>query len=132
MSQHDPFDLEWLKLSTPPVPLSPHRLPRHKSGEKFVKGPVPWSWIEAAGRLRGQALLVGMLLWREAGCVKSRTVRLSQSRAAGLGMHRDTAKRALRSLQEAGLVSLYRRPGRALDVTLLDAPEKSPTERLTA
>lgn len=122
MSHPDPFDPEQLKLKAAPVLTTSNRLPRHKPGGKFVHGPIPWDWLELAGRIPGKALLVGLLIWREAGCVKRRTVRLCLARAAALGMHRDTAKRALQGLEEAKLISISRRPGRALDVTLLEAP----------
>src|SRR6266850_7089226 len=44
------------------------------SAGRFLKGPVPWSWIVAAAALPGKALIVGLSLWRLAGALKSRTV----------------------------------------------------------
>jgi hypothetical protein len=37
------------------------------------------------------------------------------------------ARRALRSLEDAGLVTVLRKPGRGLEVTLLEAPREAPT-----
>ena len=67
----DPFDPA--RLTPAPTVISSgreKRPPRHKPGEKFLKGPVPWQWVEAASRLPGKALAVGLAAWREAGCRK--------------------------------------------------------------
>jgi DNA-binding MarR family transcriptional regulator len=73
-------------------------------------------------RLPGKALHVALLLWQEAGCRRSRTIRFRLAGTADLEMHPDTAKRGLRALEKAGLVSIRRHPGQALEVTLLAAP----------
>lgn len=117
----DPFDLS--KLTECPVPDRPRkRPPRHRPGEKFLKGPVPWRWIECAARLPGNALVVGLAAWREAGCRKCATVPLNLSR---LVVPRKTAQRGLAELVRAGLVSVDRRKGRPALVTLLPAPAGS-------
>jgi hypothetical protein len=94
--------------------------PRHRPGEEFLKGPIPWPWLERALTLPGKALHVAILLWKEAGCRRNRTVRFRLAGTAVLGIHPDTAKRGLRALAGAGLVSICHRPGRALEVTLLE------------
>jgi DNA-binding transcriptional ArsR family regulator len=100
--------------------------PRHRPGAKFLRGPVPWDWLERAGRLPGQALAVGLVLWKEAGCKNSRTVKLSLSGALPLGLSKQSARRGLRLLGEAGLVSARQQPGHGLEVTLLEAPPAEP------
>jgi hypothetical protein len=67
-------DLAALVKRPPPTP------PRHRQGEKFLKGPLPWGWLERAFRLRGKALHVALLLWYKAGCRNKRTVPFSLSR----------------------------------------------------
>ncbi|MDY3563490.1 hypothetical protein R5W23_005101 [Gemmata sp. JC673] len=114
----DPFDLS--KLREPSESERPRaRPPRHRPWEKFLKGPVPWRWIEAAARLPGQALAVGLVAWYEAGCRKCAAVPLNLSR---LVVPRRTAHRGLCALERAGLVSVDRRKGRPPVVTLLPAP----------
>jgi hypothetical protein len=95
------------------------RPPRHGPGEKFVKGPIPWRWIEAASVLPGKALVVGLVIWREAGCRNERTVPLNLS---NLKLPRRTAQRALQALETAGLVTVEHRDGRPPLVSLNDAP----------
>jgi hypothetical protein len=81
--------------------------------------------LEAAARLPGKALAVGLCLWREAGRHRRRTVKVCQGRL-GLGVGEQAARRGLRHLAKAGLVTIGRRPGRGLEVTLLDGPVAAP------
>lgn len=115
-------DPEQLRLSSdltaPPKPT--RRPPRHKAGEKFLKGPIPWNWMERAMGLPGKALHVAILLWRGAGWRKSRTVRLCLRGELPPGLNRWNARRGLTELENSGLVAILRKPGRGLEVTLLD------------
>jgi hypothetical protein len=131
LTRLDPFDPSNLRLDEPALqrlteaPSRPKKPPRHRPGEWFLRGPVPWLWLEAAARLPGKALAVGLCLWREAGRRRQQTVATCLTRA-GLGVSEYAARRALRSLEVAGLVSIRRKPGRGLEVTILDAPSAAP------
>jgi hypothetical protein len=96
------------------------RLPRHKPGEKFLKGPVPWNWISAATKLSGKAPHVAIALWFLAGIKKSHTIALSGKLLEDIGVKRNAAYRGLTVLEEAGLISVNRHRGRLSIVTLLD------------
>jgi hypothetical protein len=130
MPMNEPLDLDALRA--PETDLDALRKrpsrkpPRHRPGEAFLMGPIPWTWPRRAMTLQGKALHVAILLWKEAGCRRSRTVRFRLARTAELGIHRDTAKRGLRALAAAELVSLCHLPGRALEVTLLETEPASP------
>lgn len=87
-------------------------------GEKFLKGPIQWSWLQAAARAPGKALHVGNVLWFFAGMSGPR-VALNLSRLADLGLSRDAARRGLAALERAKLVSVLRHPGRKPVVTIL-------------
>lgn len=121
----NPDSFDKLGKETPDLrALFPRRakLPRHQPREWFLKGPVPWGWIRQASALRGKALAVGLALWREAGRRGTQPVKVCQARIArDLGTSPDTVRRALRELERAGLVTILRRPGRGLDVTIRDA-----------
>ena len=95
--------------------------PRHKPGEKFLKGPIPWTWVVRAAHQPGKALHVAIVLWFLVGVKKTRTVALSGSVLRGLGVNRYSGYRGLVALEQAGLVSAERHPGRNPVVTLLDA-----------
>lgn len=88
---------------------------------RFLKGPVPWGWIERAGTLPGKALYVGVALWHESGMKKTRTVTLPTGKLIRAGVHRCTIYRGLAQLESAGLVAVDRKPGRYPVVTILDA-----------
>jgi hypothetical protein len=125
MANSDPFDPDLLRLTG--VNLDgvcgvPKKPPRHRQGEKFLRGPIPWNWLQQAARLRGSALPAALLVWFEAGCRQSRTVPLCLTRAAEFQLSPDTMRRGLRRLEAAKLVSIRRPPGRGLLITILDAP----------
>jgi hypothetical protein len=125
MPRIDPFDPANLRLNgvdfrtAAKAPARARKPPRHRPGELFLKGPIPWPWLEAAARLPGKALALALCLWWEAGRRRCRTVKLCLGRV-GLGVSEQAARRALRALATAGLVALERQPGRGLEVTLLE------------
>ncbi len=118
----DPLDPKRLSLST----LTERRAtgtrpPRHKPGEKFLKGPIPWNWLSSAAHQPGKALHVAIVLWLLAGIKRTRTVALSGSVLRGFGVNRHSGYRGLASLEAAGLVGVDRHPGRNPIVTIWEA-----------
>lgn len=93
-------------------------LGKPRQAGRFLRGPVPWEWIIAAHSLPGQALIVGLCLWRLAGAVGSRTVMLGNAELEPFGIDRATKCRALAALERAGLITVAREPGRFPTVTL--------------
>jgi hypothetical protein len=128
MTEPEPFDPDSLRLPPEKMPeiqvQRQARPPRHRPGEWFLKGPIPWPWLDRAARLPGSALAVSLALWREVGRRKRCTVRLCLGHI-GLGVSEQAARRALRALEGAGLLSVRREPGHGLEITLLEAiPEQ--------
>jgi len=91
------------------------------AGDRFLKGPIPWSWVADAAALPGQALLVGLCIWRLAGVKKSRTVFFGNSDLKPLGIDRAAKSRALLALEQARLIKIIRQHGRFPTITLLRA-----------
>jgi hypothetical protein len=104
------------------------RPPRHKPGERFLKGPIPWRWLVIADRLSGRGLALGLCLWRIVGWRRSRTVEVNLGHL-DLEMARGTARKALRALEDAGLVRVERRLGQCCRVTVLDVEVINGEER---
>jgi hypothetical protein len=94
-------------------------VPTGKHAERFLKGPVPMSWLAAAAQLPGKALAVGLALWRLAGATKSKTVRLGNTEMDEWGVDRSAKSRALHARDQAGLIKIEQRPGCLPLVTIL-------------
>ena len=119
------FDPTRLRLRSPIDDVAvrrPKDLPRHRKGERFLKGPIPLAWLMAAGSQPGKALHVAVALWFLAGVNRNRAIALSTSLLSSFGVGRYAGYRALRALEHAGLVSVVRHPGRLPIVTILDGP----------
>lgn len=102
------------KVNTKRKPV--RRGPRYRS---YLKGPVSWPWLQAASRLGGKALHVGLSIWKQSGITKKVTVKLSLS-TLDMGFDRSNASRGLVALERAGLVSVVRAPGCSPLITIID------------
>ncbi len=73
-----------------------------------------------AAQLPGKSLHVAVALWAIGELQNSHVVMLSNSTSLRFGLDRNAKYRALAWLEEAGLVSVERRIGRAPLVTILE------------
>ena len=115
-----PIDLDRLRLASRP---RQSRCDKHiglKPGQGFVKGPIPLPWLEIAARLPGKSIHAGLALWYVSGLTRSRSVPLSNIASRRFGLDRNAKYRALQWLEEAGLVAVQRKLGRAPLVTILE------------
>lgn len=123
----DTFNVQNLALApteiTPTIIREKKTPPRHKTGEKFLKGPIPLNWLSRASQLQGKSLQVGLSLWFLAGLTNSKTVKLSQSTLCDFGVNRHCKYRALKWLEEARLISVKGENGQSPEVTLLAAED---------
>lgn len=97
--------------------------PRHKKGELFLCGPIPWDWLCKASQSGGKgcAVQIALALWFLSGLNHhSATVKLTRKTLKSLGIERNAGYRGLRTLEDAGLVSVVRKSGACPVVTLLD------------
>jgi hypothetical protein len=81
-------------------------------------GPIPWAWWLPASRLPGKALQVASVCWLLAGWHRSAEFELVLSDWAEFGLTRFSCARGLGALEEVGLVSVTRRPGRPVVVLI--------------
>lgn len=115
----NPIDLDKFRVRPRSVRDRKMRPARPRKGEHFLKGPIPLPWLEIAASLPGKSLHAGVALWYAAGLTRSRSVALSNIAGGKLGLDRNSKYRALQWLEQAGLVSVERKLGRAPIVTIL-------------
>ena len=101
-------------------PAKLKRLPRHKAGEWFLKGPIPGGWLHRAAELPGRALHVALAVWYLAGLEKSQRVKVTWGVFDRFGVSPDAGRRGLAALEQDGLVLVKRSPGRCPVVTILE------------
>ncbi len=102
--------------------LSKTRVPLPAAADKYLAGPIPLEWLEAAGRGAGHTLHVGIALWYQARLTKTAVVTLPKAFLDGMEIDRFAVSRGLKALERAGLVSVERAAGRKPVVTILSAP----------
>ena len=98
----------------------------------FIKGPVPLKWLTCALFLPGHSIHVGLALWYWSGVLKTKTIKLTNHKCTAFGVicndgvpvrfgiTSPTKLRALRYLEEAGLVEVHWENGKAPVVTIID------------
>jgi len=132
-SESEVWDLERFRLPAELIgDLSTRRRPpRHRSGDPFIKGPIPYAWIASASRLPGAGLRVAMAC--RFLCSRFRRPNRWGLRAIarGLEISSDSARRGLHAAKLAGLPAVEREPGCKLAVSVLDltGPESRPGRR---
>jgi hypothetical protein len=127
----DVWDLDRLRLPAEMVGTLANRKrpPRHRSGEPFIRGPIPYHWIASACRLPGAGLRVAMA-YRFLCCrYRSENRWGPNAIARGLRISDDAVRRGLHSAELAGLLSASREPGCKLAVSVLDLPEPEAESR---
>jgi CRP-like cAMP-binding protein len=85
----------------------------------FLKGPIPMAWLNAAAKLPGKTLNLGIAIWWLAGMAKTKTFKLTGKALGQLGVSRDAASSALKRLEARGLIRVQRSPGQRPTVEIL-------------
>lgn len=91
-----------------------------KRRERFIRCPLPLDWMQCASLEKGSVLQVALVLRYLQGLENERTIRLKASTLRDFGVDRHASGRALKRLEELGLVKVARRRGAAPLVTILD------------
>ena len=108
-------------VSTDVSDLETKKIPMFRRDKRFLKGPVAWDWIIRAASLPGNALIVGLCLWRLRGATGNDSVRLGNGETEPFGIDRAAKSRALKVLERAQLITVDRSDSRRLMITLLSA-----------
>jgi hypothetical protein len=85
----------------------------------FLKGPIPMAWLNAAAKLQGKTLNVGLAIWWLAGMSKNTSFKITGKALDQLGVSRDAASDALKRLEAHGLILVKRSPGQRPTVQIV-------------
>ena len=100
-------------------------LPKHKQGERFVRGPIPCDWLQRALACGGKSGNLALALWWLAGMQRCNPIRLTRQVALDFNISPRCARRLLASFERAGLVQVARKRGRGPQVVLLALDAKT-------
>ena len=68
----NPIDLKDLSSNISKIPETKARKqPTRNTVNKFLKGPIPWQWLEVAANLPGKSLHVAIVIWHLSALNKS-------------------------------------------------------------
>lgn len=131
----EPFGPENLQWTPPKVKgkrrqeaKAARKLPKPATGEAYLTGPIPMSWIQEATRLSGRTWQVACALWFTGirSRTKSATVTLTEKTRRRFNLSENAVRRGLAQLAEVGLVVVERQSGRRSIVTILPSPVSRP------
>lgn len=94
------------------------RLKKPKTTEYFLKGPIPLSWLEAASKLPGKAFVLGNVLWWHHGMNQGSNIKVTRRSLERFCLSEDAYRDGLKRLEDAGLVSVIRRPGQRAEIRI--------------
>lgn len=131
--ENEVWDLDRLRL---PADLlgdvsTRKRPPRHRPGDPFIKGPIPYAWIASACRLPGSGLHVAMACRFLCSRYRGPNRWGLDAITRGLRISEQSARRGLHGAELAGLLTVEREPGCKLAVSVLNlpGPESGPERR---
>src|SRR3954471_12041143 len=109
----DVWDLDQLRL--PPGMIGNlagrRRPPRHRQGDPFIRGPIPYAWIASACRLPGGGLHVAMACRFLCSRYRRENRWGLDAIAQGLQISPRSVRRGLNVAELAGLLAVAREPG---------------------
>jgi DNA-binding transcriptional ArsR family regulator len=88
--------------------------------QRYVRANL--EWVQRAAQLPGMSLAVGLALWFKVGVSRNETVLLTSAFLHEFGVTPSAKSRALKCLEQAGLIKVDRRPRKNPLVTLIGFP----------
>lgn len=94
-----------------------------KSCERFIKGPIPISLLVKADSLPGQyTLRAALVIFYAQGLSSSKKIVIDRFHFDQFGIKKDSARRALKRLQKAGLIQ-YKKSGQKFEITIIHSDQ---------
>ena len=96
-----------------------HPIPRHERGERFVRGPIPYEWLQVALAFGGKSGNLSWAMWHLAGMKRTNPIKLTRRVLSDFNISPRSARRLLLDFERAGLVEVDSKRGRGPIVALL-------------
>jgi len=99
-----------------------NKAPKHKRGELFIQGPIPFSWMAKASKHsgRGATVKVALLIWFSSGLKQhSNVIKLQSKHIKEFGIERNSLYRGILKLEELKLIAVLRKKGAKPIITIL-------------
>jgi hypothetical protein len=87
---------------------------------RFLRGPIPWNWLEKASLQHPKGLHVAINIWFLRAVTKRDVFSLSNKILREMGVSRQAKNESLKKFKEVGLVDLKQETGRSPVVTIKD------------
>ena len=118
----DPIDLESYRLNgmpyeSPPTKIKTKKVRLYEPGTRFI-APIPLAWIAEAAKLPGHALHIALAIRYVCGMKEGTEIVLTRYHFDIFSTERNSVRRALNWLQEAGLIE-YTKVGQEYKVTVI-------------
>lgn len=106
------------------LPIQKKKLSQRERRQKgmFIKGPIPLDWITKAACLPGKTMNTALALWFLNGLFLGKSFKFTRSTYKKFGVSRFAVSKHLKDLEESGLITVERAPGRALIVMVIEEP----------
>ncbi len=85
---------------------------------RFLKGPIPWDWLQKASLQHPKGLHVAINLWFLRAVTKRDTFSLSNKILREMGVSRQAKNQSLKKFNEVDLIDLKQEAGRSPVITL--------------
>ena len=96
-----------------PKPISSQVSVKPKNASRlFLKGPIPFDWLQKANSLGGSTGIVATGLWFYVGISGSKSFKIDSKLDRFTGISRQTRQAALKKLEAAGLIKHLNHHGR--------------------
>ncbi len=97
---------------------------QQKPKHKFIKGPIPYKWIQAACKLGANEGRIAWVLWFMSGVSKGIPFKLTNKRVKDFGIGRRQKYLALARLEKEGLILQEKSTGASSTITLVELSAK--------
>jgi len=88
----------------------------------FIKGPIPFDWLQKANAIGGSTGIVAVALWFYVGLHGSKRFKIDSRLDSLCCLTRQTRDHILKRLEYRGLIKLFTRRGSYPTVEILDPP----------